>query len=571
MVPAILAASFLAASCGVTSQSAGVAGTQFLQPDLRYTFEDLAGPAVRVTAALTGDADGVTEFCVKSDWGGSDAEIASFTQIVATAAGRALSVVHDGKLTWTVTHEPGAVIEFSYVLSEPRDRKPNERGVNDYRTRVRDDLFQMNGNHGLLYPAHLADGAEHLHEVVWNGFESDGVHALSSFGPGKVEQTKKVSDEFLHSLFVAGNVAYVEKPTASGKIGVVISGDDWGFTPREFADLAFKIIETERAFFNDHSDPWYFLSVTPEGKVDNSGFSLGGTALTNSFALFCNAGISLKPDGPFLHQIEHVLAHEYFHNWNGVKFRLDGEEGSNYWFSEGFTEFFTRRMLRLAGLWDDAKLLADLNRSIGEYDSLGRKNAPNADIIKEFWTDRDISRLPYRRGDLLAIVLDEKLRASSNGSYSLDDLYREFIARHPAGSRMPEREEFLALVEKHTDAEFVAMFSRVIDEGIDPPLPSKIAEFGVLLAAGGSRSFDPGFDTAKSQAAKEITGVVAGSGAEEAGLKNGLSLRRASIGPGAGPNDAPRGEVEVQVDGEWKTIKYDAVGPVKQVRVYQKQ
>jgi predicted metalloprotease with PDZ domain len=560
MLRAILTASVLA--CAAQARQG--------EPALGYTIENLAGPQVRVTALLKGDADGTTDFCVQSDWGGSDAEIASFTQAVAKSAGRELRVVHDGKLTWTVTHDPGAAIEFSYVLVEPGDRKQYERGHNDYRTRVRDDLFQMIGNHGLLYPAHLADGQERLHEVVWSGFEGNGVHAVSSFGPGKVEQTVKASEEFLHSLFIAGNVAYVEKPTASGKIGVVISGDDWGFTSQEFADLAFRIIETERTFFSDHSDPWYFLSVTPEGKVDNSGFSLGGTALTNSFALFCNAGISLKPDGPFLHQIEHVLAHEYFHNWNGVKFRLDGEEGSNYWFSEGFTEFFTRRMLRLAGLWDGAKVLADINRSIGEYDSLERRNAPNADIIKEFWTDRDISRLPYRRGDLLAIVLDERLRASSNGSYSLDDLYREFIAGYPRGSKMPGRDELLALIEKHTDAEFARTFRSVIEQGIDPPLPAKLHESGASLASGGSRSFDPGFDTAASQARKEIVGLVAGSGAEEAGLKNGLALQRASIGPGAGPNDAPRGEVEVKIDGEWKTINYDAVGPLKQVRVYQK-
>lgn len=540
-------------------------------PAITYTIEELADDTgVRVIAALPGDMDGVTEFTIGPDWGGSAAEIDSFTDPVATAAGKPARVEHDGARTWTIRHDPGQSITLSYVLREPAGREPYGQGHNDYRTRVRGGLFQMTGNLGLLYPEHLADGAARLHEVRWVGFDGPGEHALSSFGPGRVERALMPKDQFLHSLFVGGRVEYVEKPTPAGKIGVVISGSDWGFTPQEFADLTFRIIESQRGFFADHADPWYFVSVTPEGKVANSGFSLGGTALTNSFALFCNAGISLHPDRPFLHQIEHLIAHEYFHNWNGVKFRLDGEEGSNYWFSEGFTEYFTRRMLRVAGLWDDAKVLADINRSIGEYDMIGRRNAPNADIVREFWTDRDISRLPYRRGDLLAIAFNARIAERSNGTRSLDDVYREFIGKHPPGSKMPAREDFLALVEAEAGADFARQFREVVEQGIDPPLPERLTEFGAAINSGGMRTFDPGFNTVESQKSKVVSGLVAGSGAHEAGLRDGLPLRRASITSGAGPNDAPRGEVEVQIDGAWKTIVYDAVGPARIVRSYRR-
>ncbi|MCK6476546.1 MAG: hypothetical protein L6Q35_06920 [Phycisphaerales bacterium] len=547
-----------------------LAGVCFADPAFSVTFErtqDRSG--VRVTAQFAGDADGTTTVSTVGDWGGVRADPSEFTDIGATAGGSSLAISHGEGCSWTISHAPGADVTLTYVLREPADRQSLGRGHNDYRTRVRPELFQMTGNHGLLYPEHFQDRSTREHRVEWVGFDAVGEHALSSFGPDRVETVEIDGDGFRQGLFIAGRLAYEETTIKGNRVGLVISGDEWGFTPAQFAELTFRIIKTERDFFGDHSDPWYLVSVTPEGRVENGSFSLGGTALTNCFALYCNAGISLDEKNGHVEQIRHVLAHEYFHTWNGVKFRVEGPEGSNYWFSEGFTEWFTRRMLRLAGLWDDGAVLRNLNESITGYDSNARKNAANDQVTSGFWKDPDLSQLPYRRGDLVALCLDEEIRRVSGGNRSLDDAFRDLVTRARGENRMPDRAALMRVFEKETSPEFVARLRACIDDGADPPLPQNLSEFGATLGTSAMQSFDPGFDVTASGEQKRIVGIKAGSGAERAGLRDGMPLRRANIG-GGDPGTPPRGTVEVEIDGEWKTIEYEAVGARRDVRAYRR-
>ncbi len=539
------------------------------QPAVEYAFERRTdGSAVTVTASFAGDADGATEVAVQPDWGGVSADPAEFDHVVAAGPDAApLNIAKGQGCAWTITHTPGQRITLTYDLRQPADRAPLPPGHNDYRTRVTPDLFQMIGNHGLLYPEHLCGEQPREYRVEWRGFDLPGFHAVCSFGAGATQAVTATADQFRQSLFIAGRLAYVQRDIKGTRVGVVISGDDWGFTPEQFGELTFKIVQTEREFFDDFSDPWYLISVTPEGHAQGGSFSLGGTALTNCFALYCNAGISLDENSHYVEQIRHVLAHEHFHTWNGLKLHIDGPEGSNYWFSEGFTEYFTRRMLRRAGLWDDKALLDDINRSLAEYDANPKRHAPNTQVQRDFWTDPDISKLPYRRGDLLALCLDEKIRAASAGKRSLDDVIRELVTRVRGGAPAPDREAVLALFQAEVGPEFMAGVRACIEDGIDPPLPARLGEPACELASGAVRGFDPGFDTQASGRDKQIVGINPGSGAQEAGLRDGMPLRSASIGAG-GPAAAPRGEVEVQIDGAWRKITYDAVGPKTQVRRY---
>ena len=45
------------------------------------------------------------------------------------------------------------------------------------------------------------------------------------------------------------------------------------------------------------------------------------------------------------------FAHEHFHTWVGGKIRNDKQEELNYWWSEGFTDYYSRVLaLRSGGL-----------------------------------------------------------------------------------------------------------------------------------------------------------------------------------------------------------------------------
>ena len=53
--------------------------------------------------------------------------------------------------------------------------------------------------------------------------------------------------------------------------------------------------------------------------------------------------------------------------------------------------------------------------------------APATRIAAEFWSDRQVSDLPYQRGAIVAALLDREIRASSSGRQSLDHFLRERV------------------------------------------------------------------------------------------------------------------------------------------------
>ena len=82
---------------------------------------------------------------------------------------------------------------------------------------------------------------------------------------------------------------------------------------------ALAIIGTERKFFND-GQPWYLVSVHGGIHEDPRIFLGGGTGLTNSFAMFVASGLDFS-NAEQREQFRWVLAHEYFHQWNGLTLR----------------------------------------------------------------------------------------------------------------------------------------------------------------------------------------------------------------------------------------------------------
>lgn len=526
------------------------------------------GQAVTITLTFTGDADGTSEITPStSNWGGFPPEPADFTGVAAYSGRSSIPVTTTDGLRWSFSHPPSAAVTFTYTLREPPPpgRESLPMGRNDYRTAVRPDLFRMFGPLGILYPEHLRNQDARLHDIRWNNFDRPGFVQASSFGDGHAQSVTTTAERFINSVFVAGRLAASRRDINGGTLAVLLSGEHWDFSSDELADLAAIIIRAQRDFFNDHSHPWYLVCVTPNGPASPGSFSLGGTALTNAFALFCDPGTSLRHGSRHLPHVQRLLAHEYFHSWNGVAFRVRGDEGANYWFSEGFTDYFTRRMLRLAGLWNDHDLLADLNDSIARHDANPARHTPYDQVIAAFWSDRHMADLPYRRGDLAALALDQAIRRRSGASRSLDDAFRDLLRSHQ-GSNGPDQQDLFQFFEREAGNDLAESIRSFILEGGQAPLPDSLDEFNATLTTASSRSTDPGFDLDASREQRRLAGVQEGSAAHVAGLRDGMPFRRFSLG--ADPDKPADARVEVEIDGDWMTIRYEALGPGIPIRVY---
>ncbi|HZW10128.1 MAG TPA: hypothetical protein VFF69_09520 [Phycisphaerales bacterium] len=530
--------------------------------------ERVPGPAVGIRIVLPGDEDGHTSVSLADGWGGIEG---AGREIGAVGArdqrGTALDVTPEADHRWSVLHAPGEMIEVAYELT-PHDREELPAGHNDYRPLVRDGLFHAIGNHALLLPE---DGdAEVLCALRWQGFE--GWTLASSLGPGAAPAHALLSIDDLRSCFFIGGepprVRLAKRDLPGGAVGLAVIDADWGFTDDRLMDLVMDVVRVERDFFADHTDPWFLVALTPNGgRASGQSFSLGGTGLTDCFALYCNTGLDLAPGGAHTEHVLRLLAHEYFHTWNGRKLRIDAPEGAAYWFSEGFTDFYARRLLRQAGLFADEGYLGSLNRSLADFDGNPLRHAPNERIVADFWNDAHVGALPYRRGDLLALAIDEAIAAKSGGAESLDDLMRELHARAASGAPPLTPEQLFDRFAEETSPEAAAAIRACVIHGAEPPVPETIEGGSLVLTTGRMREGADGFDVTASLESGVVCGVVEGSGAFDAGLRDGQRVSSVErLPPVAGPS---RLKVRlVQDDSALRTLVFEAVSPPRTVRRY---
>jgi predicted metalloprotease with PDZ domain len=552
-------------------------------PDVAYRLalatQSDSPPHIDVSVRFPADADGVTTLALEESWGGIDNDGRDVADlVVAGEDGTPLAVERAKPWAWTVAAAAGQTLTARYRITATPPREDKALG-NDYRTRLTDSLFQSIGHFSLLMPEHVGgEGRVPRLSIGFDGFDRAGWNVTSSWGPGAGPFERDLApSEFRHTTLLAATpeAARMHRRTVKGRdVGVAIVGNDWGFRDETFVDLATRIIEVERDFFDDHTDPWFLVTVTPEGgRASQNSFSLGGTGLLDCFSLYCNTGLSLDDGSPFLAQVKFLLAHEYFHTWNGTKMRATdgGEKDGGFgvmWFSEGFTNFYARELLRRAGLIDDATYAEKLNEALAGYDANPFRNAENATIREKFWTDPNVGQLPYQRGDLAAMVIDANIRARSGGTRSLDDVMRALVARAKTDPDV-DANVILDALAAEVDAPTAAWLRPVLLDGKDVPMPTAFDRPKLRLVAKRMQTFDPGLDREKSAASGTVSGVRDGGAAHRAGLRNGQALRAFRIGPGADASSPPRATVEIDENGAARVIEYDAVSEPKDVRAYQ--
>lgn len=553
-----------------------------------YEFKYLPGPAIQVQLKFqAGDSMKTQVRCAK-EWGGIVTDGSFVSQIAAKdSAGKELAVRKLAPYAWEVEHSPNASIQVDYTIPATGDR-PRVPG-NDYRTFLDESRFQCIGNLAILMPALWTQAEkdekksgesqsdievgsiESRNEVDFTirfvDFEKAEWNIASSFGNGAGPFSfRGRPGKFMQSVILAGEIQTVQRTIRNQPIMVAVVGTEWKFHPDQLADVVAKIVETERDFFDDHSDPWFLVTLSPIRVDSPQAFSLGGTALTNAFALFCSNNLNVLPEDPRSQEAYSLLAHEYFHNWNGIKIPTAGDDPGTYWFSEGFTNYYTRRMLIRAGYMNDENYAQALSRALRNYDSNPMKGERNERIQEGFWSDRQVQELPYQRGDMLAVVLDQHIRTKTNGEKSLDDFMRELF-RTPLDPNKVDSEVLFERLKSWVEPEMLRHVEMVVRDGAAVELPSHLVEPNLKMVSGEMREFDPNIDIEKTRKEKKLAGIVEGSEAYKAGLRNGQQLLKFNVDSGDG-SKAPIADVEVMIDGKKEKIQFEAIGPPKKVRQY---
>jgi predicted metalloprotease with PDZ domain len=479
--------------------------------ELNYTIEPSEGSSrYRVKAEFEGESDGTTEIIIPNEWGGQTGLFKAISGL-KVAGGEFISSASNSITRKTITHPPGEKLVVEYVV----ERDFTGPLTNSLRYRpYADDIYLHWLGHTVWVLPELNDGDPASVDLEFNGFPKQWTFA-NSFGSGKTSQRFRTTvGRFKAAIFVAGDFRTIERSVGGKKLTLAIRGK-WEFTDGQLAEMTGRVIETNRAFWSDRSQEQYLVTLVPIDEGPNA-FSYGGTGLHDSFALFATPNATAA-------RLLGILAHEYFHNWNpGSLGRMPEPEQQMYWFSEGFTEFYTFELLDRGGLITLAEKIDEFNKRIREYYLLPVRTEPNDRIVKDFWTDNNVNRLPYLRGFIFAANLNAQIRRTSAGKYSLDDPMREMFSSAREGRQRQLSIESLAdAFARYLGSDPIPLMRRqLIDGELIVPDPDALGD-SVVMETADIPIFELGFDFDRMAKDRLVTGVSLNSAAYDAGLRNG--------------------------------------------------
>ena len=144
-----------------------------------------------------------------------------------------------------------------------------------------------------------------------------------------------------------------------------------------------------------------------------------------------------------------LVAHEVFHIWLG---KTIGFKWQEYWFSEGFTEYYSRIVCTRLGLTSESDFLRDLE---GKWESYLSRQGELP--IREAGEDKSANReLVYQGGSLIAAALDLQIRSLTQNRKSLDDVMKQMY------------QEFGLTGSKYTMHDVIRIVNQIVGEDLEP-------------------------------------------------------------------------------------------------------
>ncbi len=501
--------------------SVAFAGSAFAGGEaVRYTLTPIvdngALKAVSVEMVFAGEPDGETEIVLPDEWGGKSDLWRGIGEFRVTGEGMS-AVSNADPARKVIRHAPNAVLTMRYRITQFWKGEPATNGENEYRPVVQPGYFHLIGHSTFARPvwslATPVSVAIRDLPPKWQ-FASDLEHRRAAEPLNLAE--------LLESISVGGDFRVV----TAGLLRVAVRGT-LPFGDQDLVARLEPIIASHHGFWGDEREP-FLVTVLPL-KTTPGASSLGGTALGDAFAFFASDNV----EGG---QITRVLAHEHLHSWipRRIGSMPEVDDTADYWLSEGFADFFTYRLLaRDGGLTVDefAKVANDV---MWRYAFSPVRNAPNTQVIKRFWSDRDAGQLPYQRGFLFAALTDHRVRTATKGKFDLDDvLFGMKRDADAGGDRPPPVRQSFATNMRKFGVDVTGDIERIIEKGETIALPSDVWGTCGPVSTSEIAEFDRGFDGQRTLANRNIVvGVDPNGPAYAAGLRDGVLILRLDLGQG---------------------------------------
>lgn len=492
-----------------------------------------------------------SELVLNRDWGGAD-----YARLLTDFRARSdhqWVLDRADPARKTVTHLPRERVAIRYrINARPPDPDRDAITRRDvYSAIVGNDWFHFVGYAAAVIPAQFGDDTRPHLCVTLDGGGPDG-WLVSSLGAARAPSaTFEVtgSPRGVKRAVYFGGAFDVRERGIRGSPLLIARRGPWRFDMDRYADLVARLIEAQRAFWADFDFPPLAIELlhtnAPRG-------SSGGTALDNAFLIYAPDDLAVPGE-----QFEFLLAHEHLHTWIPHRFGAMGEnEALRYWFSEGFTDFYTHRLLVRAGVWTLDQYAAALNRKIETQLQSEVTTYDNARVAADFFVDPAIGMLPYQRGELLALRWHRMLAARD--ADGLDGVMRRLTLPHgvEADAKTPLPLATRRLLDALTDPvpEARADVDRYIEHGEAIPFEAQSLGPCFDMRFTEKPRFHLGFDR-RSVKEGRLVGVEPDGPAYAAGLRDGQPISGFYLFEGDASKDAGV-QLRDEADGNTREVLF---------------
>lgn len=469
---------------------------------LRPVLKDRALQAIAITMSLAADASGRTEIDFPDHHVGQT-DLWKAMQNIAVDGARARLLRGKNPAVAIVRSAPRATISLHYDLVQDWQGEPDLDEASYYRPVIQPGYFHLLGWMALAAPA----GDDKRPAV----FHLEGMPKGWRFASTLEGRPLTVNDTQM-SVSVGGDFRVVTPREGRGFLRVALRGQ-WDFRDGDIAGRVARIAETERRFWGDAEAP-YLVTILPL-KMQGLAGSAGGTGMSGGYAMF------LTRNSDDIH-VDYGFAHERMHGWIPAQLGTQTDQNSQ-WLTEGFTDYFARRMLLRSQAWRLQTEISEWNAMLHDYDVSPVREAPNARIAEAFFSDPDIQQLPYQRGALMAVTWDGRLRALGV-SGGMDTIVREMRTRATATPAKSPVDNLVAAMKAH-GLDVRDDIARFIVKGETIWLPADAFAPCGRIATAPIPAFTYGYDAKATSASGDVVAGVDPQGpAHAAGLRDGMKL-----------------------------------------------
>jgi predicted metalloprotease with PDZ domain len=336
-------------------------------------------------------------------------------------------------------------------------------------------------------------------------------------------------DELVDSPIVLGNSVTRDFTEGGRRHTLVLEGDPSLFDADRAAADVQKIAAAGITAMGTADYPHYhFLNMVTEAG--------GGLEHRNSFLTMSSRFVT-RTRRTYLGWL-HLVAHEYFHNWNVKRLRpvelgpFD-YEAENYtrglWVAEGFTDYYAPVLVRRAGLSTRQEMLDELTASIAAVQGRPGRLVQPVEMasfdtwIKQYRPDENSPNTSidyYPKGAVIAFLLDAKIRKATGGAKTLDDGMRVAYRRY-SGAKGYTLDQFYAVMSEVAGTDLAPWFRQVVGTADELDYTEALDWYGLRFTPppdGRSANATTGVITRNDNGRLVVSQVRRGTPAHDAGI-----------------------------------------------------